>query len=271
MTCSLPAGNLGLGDTRRNSCIELDLAVDRDFRIFLFCLLRGIVHLGDIRILCGAVGGEGKESDLGVYTEDLRALNGLAADLNQLILGGVNVNCAVSHCHDFIFTGRGRTDQDEARGYNAVAGFGLDDLQSRTDRIGCGIGCAAEQAVRNTHLDQHSAEIVTLLKDRKSLLGSHALALSEFAEAVNHLVHFIIILRINDLCPTDIVACFFSCMLHFVGLAQKNRSQEAACKKTGSSLKNTGIRALCKDDCLGILFELLDHCTKTIHNETSLT
>ena len=183
----------------------------------------------------------------------------------------MNVNCAVSHCHDFIFTGRGRTDQDEAGRYDAVAGFCLDDLQSRTDCVCSGIGCAAEQAVSNAHLDQHSAEIVTLLEDRKSLLGSHALALSEFAEAVNHLVHFIIILRINDLCPTDIVACFFSCMLHFVGLAQKNRSQEAACKKTGSSLKNTGIRALCKDDCLGILFELLDHCTKTIHNETSLT
>ena len=86
MTCSRPAGNLGLCNTRRNSCVELDLAADRDIRIFLFRLLSGIVHLGNIGILCGAVGGEGKESDLGVNTEDLRALNGLAADLNQLIL-----------------------------------------------------------------------------------------------------------------------------------------------------------------------------------------
>ena len=84
MTCSLPAGNLGLSNTRGNSCVELDLAVDRNFREFLFCLLSGIVYLGDIGILCGAVGGEGKECDLGIYAEHLRALNGLAADLDQL-------------------------------------------------------------------------------------------------------------------------------------------------------------------------------------------
>ena len=135
----------------------------------------------------------------------------------------------------------GRTDQDEAGGDDAVAGFGLDDLQSRTDSISCGIGCAAEQAVSNTHLDQHGSEIVALLKDRKSLLGSHAFALSELAEAGNHLIHFLIIFRINDLGTTNVVAGLFCCILNFIFLAEKDRGQEAACQKTGSRLKNTRI------------------------------
>ena len=75
---------LGLGDSRRDRRVELELAADRGVGHEGLGLLAGIAHLVDVLALAGAEGGVAQESDLRVNAEDLGAGNGLLADLDEL-------------------------------------------------------------------------------------------------------------------------------------------------------------------------------------------
>ena len=244
ITCDLRSGHLLLAYAGRNCCVELHLAVDRNIRIFRLSLLCSVLDLCNGRILSRSCCGEGKESDLGIDTEYLSALSGLACDLDQIILGRIDVDRAVTHRDNFSSAGSSAADQNEAGRYDAVAGFRLDDLQSRTNCISCGICGTAEQAVRNAHLYKHSSEIVSLREDRSCLLGSHSFALSDLAECIHDVIHLFIILGVDDDRSADVVAVFLGHAGDLIRIAQKDGGQEIAGQKFGSSFQNTGIRAL---------------------------
>ena len=179
---------LGFGDSRRDRRVELELAADRGVGHEGLGLLAGIAHLVDVLALAGAEGGVAQESDLRVNAEDLGAGNGLLADLDELVLVGLDVDGAVSHSQDLVLAGGGRTDHNEAGGHDLVAGLGLDELQGGTDRVGGGIGGAAQQSVGIAHLHQHGAEVVALLERGAALVGGH-LALAQRDNIVeNHVI-----------------------------------------------------------------------------------
>ena len=79
ITCDLRSGHLLLAYAGRNCRVKLHLAVDRDIGIFSLCFLSRVLYLCNRRILSRTCCGEGKESDLGIDTENSRALSGLAA------------------------------------------------------------------------------------------------------------------------------------------------------------------------------------------------
>ena len=212
---------LGLGDSRRDRRVELELAADRGVGHEGLGLLTGIAHLVDVLALAGAEGGVAQESDLRVNAEDLGAGNGLLADLDELVLVGLDVDGAVGHGEHFVLAGSGGTDHDEAGRDDLVAWLGLDELQRGTDRVGRGVGSAAEQAVGLAHLDEHGAEVVALLERGAALVGGH-LALAQRDHLVDHLVHAVEILGVDDLGTADVEADVLSGGGNLIGVADEH-------------------------------------------------
>ena len=180
---------LGLGDSRRDRRVELELAADRGVGHEGLGLLAGIAHLVDVLALAGAEGGVAQESDLRVNAEDLGAGNGLLADLDELVL------------------------------------VGLDELQRGTDRVGRGVGSAAEQAVGLAHLDEHGAEVVALLERGAALVDGH-LAFAQLDHLVDHLVHAVVILGVDDLGTADVEADVLSGGGNLIGVADEHSLRE---------------------------------------------
>ena len=212
---------LGLGDSRRDRRVELELAADRGVGHEGLGLLAGIAHLVDVLALAGAEGGVAQESDLRVNAEDLGAGNGLLADLDELVLVGLDVDGAVGHGEHFVLAGSGGTDHDEAGRDDLVAWLGLDELQRGTDRVGRGVGSAAEQAVGLAHLDEHGAEVVALLERGAALVGGH-LALAQLDHLVDHLVYAVVILGVDDLGTADVEADVLSGGGNLIGVADEH-------------------------------------------------
>ena len=247
---------LGLGDSRRDRRVELELAADRGVGHEGLGLLAGIAHLVDVLALAGAEGGVAQESDLRVNAEDLGAGNGLLADLDELVLVGLDVDGAVGHGEHFVLAGSGGTDHDEAGRDDLVAGLGLDELQRGTDRVGRGVGSAAEQAVGLAHLDEHGAEVVAL-GERGARVLCGDLAAAQLDHLLDHRVHFGIGQRIDYLKTLDIEAAFCSRGLDLIDVADENRSQEAVLLEPCCGLENARIAALGIDDLAGIGFKYL--------------
>ena len=102
---------LGLGDSRGDGRVKLELAADGRIGHEGLGLLAGIAHLVNVLALAGAEGGVAQESDLRVNAEDLGAGNGLLADLDELVLVGLDVDGAVGHGEHFVLAGGGGTDR----------------------------------------------------------------------------------------------------------------------------------------------------------------
>ncbi len=141
------------------------------------------------------------------------------------------------------------------------AGLGLYKLQSGTDGI-CGrIGCAAEQAVCNAHLDEHGAEIISLGKGFAALLLGH-LALAERDHGGDHLFHSFICSGIQDLRLRNIKAAFFRSSLHFVNVSDEDDTHQLFCQKLSSSRENSRIRTLGENNRLGFRLYLRNQFIK---------
>ena len=212
---------LGLGDGRGNGRVELELAADRGLGHELLGLGAGVAHLVDILALAGAEGGVAQEGDLRVNAEDLGAVDGLLADLNELVLIGLDIDGAVGHGEHLVLAGSGGTDHDKAGRDDLVAGLGLDELQRGTDRVGRGIGGAAEQTVGLAHLDEHGAEVVALFERGAALVGGH-LALAQLDHLVDHLVHALVVFGVDDLGAADVEADVLGCGGDLIGVADEH-------------------------------------------------
>ena len=254
---------LGLGDDGGDRRVELELAADGGVGHFGLGLLAGVAHLVDVLALAGAERGVAQESDLGIDAEDLRALDGLAADLDQLVLGGLDVDGAVRHGQHLVLTGRGGTDHDEAGGDDVAAGLGLDELQRGTHGVRGGVGRAAEQAVGHAHLDEHGAEVVALLQRVAALLGRH-LALAQLDHLLDHRVHLGIVRGIGDLGAADVEAGVLGGRGDLLGIADEHGLEEVTGQQTGARLEDAGVGAFGKDDGFGALFQGCDQLTKHI-------
>ena len=231
---------LGFGDSRRDRRVELELAADRGVGHEGLGLLAGIAHLVDVLALAGAEGGVAQESDLRVNAEDLGAGNGLLADLDELVLVGLDVDGAVGHGEHFVLAGSCGTDHDEAGRDDLVAWLGLDELQRGTDRVGRGVGSAAEQAVGLAHLDEHGAEVVALLERGAALVGGH-LALAQLHQGGDHLLHVGEGLGINDLSAPDVEADLLGHLPALLGVADQDRGQEGTGPQAGRGLQHAGL------------------------------
>ena len=101
----------------------------------------------------------------------------------------------------------------------------LDELQSRSDGVGCGVSRSAEQAVRLAHFYEHGAEIVALCQRFTNFFLRHFL--SEFHHGFDHVVHVVVILRINDLAFADVEAGFFGCRVEFLRSSDEDNIKDA--------------------------------------------
>ena len=123
-----------------------------------------------------------------------------------------------------------------------------------THGVGGGVGGAAQQSVGHAHLHQHGAEVVALGESGAAILGAH-LALAELYHGVDHLIHFIVSERIEDLKPFDIEAALGCCGLDLVHVAHQDRRQKAVFFQPCGGLENTGVGALGVDNFAGICLE----------------
>ena len=107
---------LGLGDDRGDCGVKLQFAVaDLPLRLLLLQPLCSVAHHVDTLALAGAHGGVAQVGDPRLNAERLGALGNLGADLNQLILIGINVDGAVTHGDHVAAAKCGRTGQNKAR------------------------------------------------------------------------------------------------------------------------------------------------------------
>ena len=253
----------GLGHHGRHGGVELELAVHGNVGHGSLGLLTGVAHLVHVLALAGAQSGVAQERHLGINAEDLGGTGSLNGDLHQLILGGLDVDGAVSHSQDLVLAGGGRTDHNEAGGHDLAARLGLDDLQGGTDGVGGGVGSAAQQSVGIAHLHQHGAEVVGLRQGLAALLLGH-LALAQLHHQGHHLVHVSEVGGVHDLSAADVEAGLFGSLGDLVGVAHQNGSQEGTGQQTGRSLQDAGIGALGEDDLTGMRLQLFDQKFKHV-------
>ena len=257
---------LGLGHNGGHGGVELELTVHGDVGHSGLGLFAGVAHLVHVLALAGAVGGVAQEGNLGVNAEDLGGLGGLNGDLHQLILVGLDVDGAVGHSQHLVLAGSGGTDHNEAGGHDLVARLGLDDLQSGTDRIGGGVGSAAQQSVGIAHLHQHGAEVIGLRERLAAVLLGH-LALAELYHQGHHLVHVGKGGGVDDDGAANVEAGLLGGRLNLGLIAHQNGGQERTGQQTGGSLQNAGIGALGEDDLAGMRLQLVDQKLK--HDDSS--
>ena len=248
---------LGAGNDGAGGRVELHFAVDGRIGHQRLGALAGVAHLGDGLALAGALRGIAQERDLRVHAEYAGALDGLAGDLHQLVLAGIDVDGAVRHGQNLVLAGGGAADQDEAGRDDVVARLRLDQLQRRTDGIRGGIGRAAQQAVGNAHMNQHGTEIVGLLQRGAALFLGH-LALAQRHHLLDHLLHALIGLRIDDPRAADIEAGFLGGGLDLLLVADQDGFQEGCRQQAGPGLKDARVRTLREYDGLGVLFQRCD-------------
>ena len=248
---------LGMGHTGRNGGVELQLAVHVQVGGQSLQLVAGVAHFVHVLALAGTQGRIAEVSNLGIDAEDLGGLGSLQTNLHQLVLGGLDVDGAVPHSQDLVLADAIGADQNEAGGHDLVAGLGLDDLQGGTDRVGGGIGGAAQQSVGIAHLHQHGAEVVGLLEELAALLLTH-LALAQLHQGGDHLLHVGEGLGINDLSAPDVEAGFLGSSLDLIEIAHQHRGQEGTGQQAGGRLQNAGIRALSEDNLPGMGLQLFD-------------
>ena len=266
MTCYLGIRAFCTCHTRRYSGIELQFALNWRIGEFCLCLICCISHFFDIGTFARAKGRIAEERYLRVYTKDFCTFNCLTTDLNKLILSRIDIDRTVAHGKHFILTSSTRTDKDKAGRYDTVARLRLNNLKSRTNSVRGRVCRAAKEGVCNTHLNKHCAKVIRLGKNLLSLLRRHTFAFTKFAESLNHLVKAIVIITIYNLCTANIITRFLRSHQYILLIANKNRVKETACQKAGGSLKNTWVCSLGKDNRLRAFFQLINHCTKSIHH-----
>ena len=178
-------------------------------------------------------------------------MGGLDGGLNDFVLGGVDIDGAVTHGNALV-----TAHQDKAGADGLDAGLALDQLQRGTHGVSGRIGGAAQQAVSLAHLDQHGAEVVALGQSGTALLIGH-LALAQLDHLGNHLVKAGISSRVNDLGTGNIKAALSSSLLDSLDLAQQDDLQGLAGQQTACSGQDTGVRALGKNDGLRLSLQFL--------------
>ena len=134
------------------------------------------------------------------------------------------------------------------------AGLGLDQLQSRTDGVGGGVGRAAQQGVGLAHLDEHGAEVVGLLQGGGAVLGAH-LALAELDHLFDHGVELGVVLGVDYLKTLNVEAALGGRSLDLVDVADQHGGEEAAGLEAGRTLEYTGVGALGVNYLAGVLLE----------------
>ena len=259
------AGELELADLGGDGSVELHLAVDGDVGSHFLGDGGGVTAQTHGSALAGALGGEGENGHLGVDAEDLGGLGGLHDHLGQLLGGGLghvaflvhavlvaDVDGAVAHGQQLFVA-----LQNEAGGDEGGAGLGLDELQSGTHGVGGGVGGAAQQGVGLAHLHQHGAEVVALLEVGAALVGGH-LALTQSDHGVDHLVHAFVGQGVDDLHAGEVIAQLLGLGVELFLGADQHGGEETVGLQAGSSLHDTGIGAVGKDDLAGVRFQDLN-------------
>ena len=230
--------------------------------------------------LAGALGGEAQHSHLRVDAEQLCGAGSLHSHLCQLGssrdldlagslidgIGVINVDSAVAHGNALQTLFAAVAVQNKAGAHQMCALLGLDQLQSRTDGVGGGVGSAAQQAVCLAHLHQHGAEVVGLLQQGGALL-SGLLALAQLHHGADHLIETGVVLRVDDLGSGNIKVTGGGSSLALCLVAHHNDLQHALGQQLACGLQNAGVIALGEHDRLGICLQLcyqrckhISHC-----------
>ena len=81
--------------------------------------------------------------------------------------------------------------------------------------------------------------------------------MAELYHGVDHLIHFIVSERIEDLKPLDVEAALGCCGLNLVHVAYQDRRQKAVFFQSCGGLEDTGVGTLGVDDLAGICLEYL--------------
>ena len=211
--------------------------------------------------LAGALGGEGQQRDLRVDAEELCRAGGLDGDFRQLLGCGeghgagrlvdgvliVDVDGAVAHAVLLVVAVLVLAEEDEGGGDEVRALLRLDQLQSRTDGIGGGVGRAAEQRVGLAHLDEHGAEIVALGQRGAAVFLRH-LALAQLDHLCDHLIHAGIGGRVDDLGLGDVEAALGCGSLDLVDIADEDDVHQIVLDQAVGRFEDAGVGAFGEDD-----------------------
>ena len=200
---------------RRNECgIELKLTVECDLRMLLVCDLDSLCYLGNVVVLCRALGGVGKHRNLRLTAhEGLEGLCGKVSDLRQLLGIEISVYCAVSEYEEAVAVDL-LTEltvwnlHKEETGNGLDAWLGLQKLKCRTNGVTGGVACAGYGTVCITALTHKACIVHVILRHLLlCLLRGEALLRTKLNELVDVLLTVRICKRINDGCTGEVIAC----------------------------------------------------------------
>ena len=211
--------------------------------------------------LAGALGGEGQQRDLRVDAEELCRAGGLDGHFRQLLGCGeghgagrlvngvliVDVDGAVAHAVLLVVAVLVLAVEDEGGGDEVRALLRLDQLQSRTDRIGGGVGRAAEQRVGLAHLDEHGAEIVALGQRGAAVFLRH-FALAQLDPLCDHLIHTGVGGRVDDLGLGNVEAALGCGSLDLVDIADEDDVHQIVLDQAVGRFEDAGVGAFGEDD-----------------------
>ena len=138
--------------------------------------------------------------------ESIVGFCGIACNASQLCGVGVLVQRTVSEQQDTVIAIlRCLCNHDEERGYQLCAGCSFQDLQRGSQCICCGMDCAGNHTVCNTHLNQHNCNKQGIIhQDFSCFFQCHAFALSCFCKTCNHFVHSVVGFGVYENCLRNI-------------------------------------------------------------------
>ena len=173
-------------------------------------------------------------------------------DLRQLVgVGHRRYGHVAHHQHTLVATFGGNGQQQHGAAYACDAGSGLDDLQSRTKHIACGVLCTGQLTVGIAGFDDEAAEIQRVLHEFARLLNGHALLFAEFAEQLCIFLLLRMIFRVDDGGFVNVAqAPFFGKFGDFFRISQDDEVGHAICEQLVGSFQGAFFRSFGQHDAL---------------------
>ena len=216
------ARSFGSSDGFDECSVGLQFTIQSQLRRHLFGELGSLGYFVHEFVLSATFGREGEHSYAGLDASDSTCgLCGRDSDLSELFGIRIRVHCTIGEEQETVLSQvLSRREHQERTADDRATGFGLEDLEGRTNRVCRRAACASQLTVGVAGFDHQAAEVQRILRFLSRLFLGHTFGFTELEEQVSILRHLRIMDRIYDLSLLDILIPFLSShSLDFLGIA----------------------------------------------------
>ena len=161
------------------------------------------------------------------------------------------------------------SQQQHSARYASDTGRSLDNLQSGAKYITRGVTCTSQLTVSIATLDNQAAQIKGILHQFTSLLNSHTLLLTQFAEQLSILLFLRMIHGVDNRGLVDITQTpLFSAGFNLGRIAKENQIGYTVSQNLVSSLQSAFFCTFRKNNALAVRFRALNNFVDNVlHNK----